>query len=186
MLIIFEGARNSGKSYLARRASEDFKVPLYKFDFVDWFNSLKLGDESRETHLFALGKELQILQLNRDEIIPSLILDRGFLTVLVWGVLSNRISFEEALEELNQIVSKGLLERCKMFYIHGDNPDKSKRNKDNWDFRDNTFDEKFLYSKFINHILETYPSFDNFSVYSFENKFNETSIINKLTCAEFF
>jgi hypothetical protein len=67
-----------------------------------------------------------------------------------------------------------------VFYVHGDNPNKSNRNKDNWDFRDNTSDEKTLYEKFIQHILNCYPSFDDFSIYSFENKFDETSIITEL------
>ena len=180
MLVIFEGARNSGKTYLAQRAAEYNKIPLYKFEFVKWFNDLSLADDSRESHLFALGKELQLLQANRDEILQPIILDRGFLTVLVWGVLSKRIDFDEAIEQLDKIVSSNLLENCKVYYIHGDNPNKSDRNKDNWDFRDNTSDEKFLYEKFISHLLETYPSFANFSIFSFENKFNETSIIKDL------
>ena len=180
MLVIFEGSRNSGKTYLAQKASEHNNIPLYKFEFVKWFNELGLADDSRESHLFALGKELQLLQANRDGILSPIILDRGFLTVLVWGVLSKRIDFEEAIDELNKIISSGLLKNCKVYYIHGDNPNKSDRNKDNWDFRDNTTDEKRLYDKFIKHILETCPSFDNFSIYSFENKFNETSIITEL------
>lgn len=180
MLVIFEGARNSGKTHLAQKASEFNKVPLYKFEFVKWFNELNLSDDSRESHLFALGKELQLLQANRDGILNPIILDRGFLTVLVWGVLSKRIPFEEALDELNKIVHSGLLENCKVYYIHGENPNKSERNKDNWDFRDNTSDEKFLYEKLILHILNVYPSFENFSIHSFENKFDETSIITEL------
>lgn len=181
MLIIFEGARNSGKTYLAGRAADYNNLPLYKFEFVKWFNDLNLSDNSKESHLFALGKELQLLQANRDGILQSTILDRGFLTVLVWGVLSKRIDFEEAIDELNKIISSGLLDNCKVFYVHGDNPDKSNRNKDNWDFRDNTSDEKFLYEKFIKHLLETYPySSSNFSIYSFENKFDETSIIKEV------
>ena len=180
MLVIFEGSRNSGKTYLAQKASEHNNIPLYKFEFVKWFNELGLADDSRESHLFAIGKELQLLQANRDGILQSIILDRGFLTVLVWGVLSKRIDFEEAIDELNKIISSGLLKNCKVFYVHGDNPNKSDRNKDNWDFRDNTSDEKYLYDKFIKHILETYPSFNNFSIYSFENKFDETSIITEL------
>jgi hypothetical protein len=180
MLVIFEGARNSGKTYLAQRVSEYNNIPLYKFEFVKWFNELGLVDDSRESHLFALGKELQLLQANRDGILQPIILDRGFLTVLVWGVLSKRINFEEAIDELNKIISSGLLKNCKVFYVHGDNPNKSNRNKDNWDFRDNTSDEKFLYEKFIQHILDCYPSFDDFSIHSFENKFDETSIITEL------
>lgn len=180
MLVIFEGARNSGKTYLAQKASEHNNTQLYKFEFVKWFNELGLADNSRESHLFALGKELQLLQANRDGILHPTILDRGFLTVLVWGVLSKRIDFDEAIEQLDKIVSSNLLENCKVYYIHGDNPNKSDRNKDNWDFRDNTSDEKFLYEKFIRYIIENYPSFDNFSILSFENKFDETSIITEL------
>ena len=180
MLVIFEGSRNSGKTYLAQKASEHNNIPLYKFEFVKWFNELGFADDSRESHLFALGKELQLLQANRDGILQSIVLDRGFLTVLVWGVLSKRIDFEEAIDELNKIISSGLLKNCKVFYVHGDNPNKSNRNKDNWDFRDNTSDEKHLYEKFIRHILDFYPSFDDFSIQSFENKFDETSIITEL------
>jgi hypothetical protein len=180
MLIIFEGSRNSGKTYLAQKASEHNNIPLYKFEFVKWFNELGLVDDSRESHLFALGKELQLLQANRDGILQPIILDRGFLTVLVWGVLSKRIDFEEAIDELNKIISSGLLKNCKVFYVHGDNPNKSDRNKDNWDFRDNTSDEKHLYKKFIQHILYYSPSFNDFSILSFENKFDETSIITEL------
>jgi hypothetical protein len=87
---------------------------------------------------------------------------------------------EEAIDELNKIISSGLLKNCKVYYVHGDNPNKSDRNKDNWDFRDNTSDEKHLYAKFIQHILDFYPSFDDFSIYSFENKFDETTIITEL------
>ena len=180
MLVIFEGSRNSGKTHLAQKASEHNNIPLYKFEFVKWFNELGLVDDSRESHLFALGKELQLLQANRDGILQPIILDRGFLTVLVWGVLSKRIDFEEAIDELNKIISSGLLKNCKVFYVHGDNPNKSDRNKDNWDFRDNTSDEKHLYKKFIQHILDYSPSFNDFSILSFENKFDETSIITEL------
>ena len=180
MIIIFEGSRNSGKTYLAQKASEHNNIPLYKFEFVKWFNELGLIDDSRESHLFALVKELQLLQANRDGILQPIILDRGFLTVLVWGVLSKRVDFEEAIDELNKIISSGLLKNCKVFYVHGDNPNKSDRNKDNWDFRDNTSDEKHLYAKFIQHILDCYPSFGNFSIHSFENKFDETTIITEL------
>lgn len=181
MLVIFEGARNSGKTYLAQKASDQYNIPLYKFEFVRWFNDLKLGDESRDTHLFALGKEVQLLQANRDGILKPIILDRGILTVLVWGVLSKRIDFEEAKNQLDQIMGSGLLKGCKIYYIHGDNPNKANRNKDNWDFRENSSDEKFLYEKFISYILENYPGpFEDFFIYSFENKFNETSIIRDL------
>ena len=179
MIFIFEGARNSGKTYLAKRASDFNNLPLYKFEFTKWFNDLDLLDNSKDTHLFALGKELQLLQANRDGILSPLILDRGFLTVLVWGVLSKRINYEEGISQLDRILESGLLENCKVYYIWGNNPDKSNRNKDNWDFRDNTGDEKELYEKFISHLVNSLPPSCNFSLHTFENKFDESSIIKE-------
>jgi hypothetical protein len=179
MIFIFEGARNSGKSYLAQKASEHTGIPLYKFQFTEWFDGLRLGDDSESTHLFALGKEIQLLQCNRDGVIKDIILDRGFLTVFVWGVLSGRITYEKALFELDQLVDLGLLQNCKVYYIDGKNPDGTKRDKDHWDFREDSSAEKDLYEKFISHLLLHYQ-FDSFSIYRFENKFNPTSIITNL------
>lgn len=180
MIVIFEGARNSGKTHLAKIASDLNKVPLYKFDFTTWFNLLKLDDKSIDTHLFALGKEIDILQSNRDGIINHIILDRGFLSVFVWGVLSKRIEIEEAIDQLDLLASSGILINCKVFYIHGENPDKSSRDKDNWDFRESSSEEKNLYEFFIRHIEKSFPKIENFSITKFENKFNEQSIIHKI------
>ena len=186
MLTIFEGARNSGKTYLANLASQDHNIPVYKFEFVNWFKTLSLEDSSESTHLFALGKEIQILQANRDGVLKPIILDRGFLTVLVWGVLSDRIPKEKAYLQLDNIIDSGLIENCKIYYIHGSNPSKESRNKDNWDFRESETKEKELYEELIAYLLEKTQTCtiesrcQNFSIYSFENKFNETSIIKDL------
>jgi hypothetical protein len=131
---IFEGPRNSGKTFLARKYSEVHNLPIYKFDFVGWFNRLQLDNESSETHSFALGKELMLLQLSRDGLLPDFILDRGIITVLSWGILSSRITEEFAHNQLKMIAEQGLLDNCEIYFVTGDNPDKSPRNKDNWDF----------------------------------------------------
>jgi len=179
MLTIFEGARNSGKTYLANLAASYNQIPVYKFEFVDWFNLLALEDSSEGIHLFALGKEISIQQMNRDGILPDIIMDRGFLTVIVWGILSKRITEENAYKQLDLIISLGLLKNCRIYYIHGDNPNKSDRNKDNWDFMDHNSLEKELYEKFIKYLKENIdPS--EFGIYVFENKFDESSIIKEL------
>jgi hypothetical protein len=180
MITIFEGARNSGKSYLANESSIYNEIPLYKFDFTFWFNTLNLQDKSNETHLFALGKEIDILQANRDGIIKPIILDRGFLSVFVWGVLSERITPDEAIFQLDSLALSGLLKNCKVLYIYGDNPNKSERNKDNWDFRETTNKERNLYDFFISHMERSFPQIENFSIQKFENKFNHESIIKKI------
>jgi hypothetical protein len=179
MLTIFEGARNSGKTHLANLAASYNKIPIFKFEFVDWFNILKLEDSSEGIHLFALGKEISIQQMNRESILPDMIMDRGFLTVIVWGVLSKRITEENAYEQLDLIISLGLLKNSRIYYIHGDNPNKDTRNKDNWDFMDHTSLEKELYERFIKYLKEkTDPR--ELEIVIFENKFDETSIINEL------
>jgi hypothetical protein len=179
MLTIFEGARNSGKTYLANLASEHNKIPVFKFEFVDWFNLLKLEDSSEGIHLFALGKEISIQQMNREGILPDMIMDRGFLTVIVWGVLAGRITEENAYRQLDLIISLGLLSNCRIYYIHGDNPNKSDRNKDNWDFMDHNSQEKELYDRFINYLTENTDP-EEFEIIIFENKFDESSIIREL------
>ena len=142
MITIFEGPRNSGKTFLANKFSGINSSKIFKFDFVGWFNNLSLEDNSEATHLFALGKEAMLLQLNRDGMLPDFVLDRGFLTVLTWGVLSGRISEEKAKSHLTILAEKGLLKNCRIVYVKGDNPSKKSRNKDNWDHRDGTSDEE--------------------------------------------
>jgi AAA+ ATPase superfamily predicted ATPase len=44
---IFEGPRNSGKTFLARKYAEIRNLPIYKFDFVGWFNRLDFPDNSQ-------------------------------------------------------------------------------------------------------------------------------------------
>jgi hypothetical protein len=178
MLTIFEGARNSGKTYLANRTSQDYNIPVYKFEYVKWFEFLGLEDESIEAHALATGKECALLQLNRDGHLKDAISDRGPLTILVWSVLSNRISRNKAIHQLREMSDQGLFDNCKIFYIFGDNPNKTDRNKDRWDFRDSsTSEERELYDFFIEQLLKYNP---DVNIYKFENKFNETSIIRDL------
>lgn len=168
MVTIFEGPRNSGKTFLVDKYSKLKGIPVFKFDFTDWFNLLKLPDNQERTHDFALGKEIMLHQLNRDGFLGDFILDRGILTVLAWGVLSNRISKNKALDQLSLIDKEGLFKNCRIIYVTGINPGTRKRNKDNWDFRDGQNEEKELMD-FLVQILENYYGV---SVERIENTFD--------------
>ena len=170
---IFEGPRNSGKTFLARRYSEIHSLPIYKFDFVGWFNRLEFDNDSRETHSFALGKELMLLQLSRDKLLPTFILDRGIITVLSWGILSGRITEGFALGQLKMIAEEGLLKNCEIYFVTGDNPDKSPRNKDNWDFTEEDNKELEIVENLIGYI-ENQPY--NVYVHRIFNSFNDKTI----------
>ena len=152
MITIFEGPRNSGKTFLANKFSYINKATIFKFDFVGWFNSLHLDDSSEATHLFALGKEAMLLQLNRDGMLSDFVLDRGFLTVLTWGILSGRITEEKAEDHLRILAEKGLLQNCRIVYVTGENPNKESRNKDNWDYRDGTIEEQEIMENLRDYI----------------------------------
>lgn len=170
---IFEGPRNSGKTFLAHKYAEIKNLPIYKFDFVGWFNRLDFLDSSHETHSFAFGKELMLLQLSREGLLSDFILDRGIITVLTWGVLSGRIDEKEAYSQLNMLAEQDLLKNCELYFITGNNPDTSPRNKDNWDFRDGDDKEAEIMENIIGYI-QNQPY--NVYVHRIFNKFNEKTV----------
>jgi hypothetical protein len=169
MIYLFEGSRNSGKTFLSDHISKTFNVPKFKFDFVSYFKGLNLVSEnSRETHFFAMGKELMLMQISRDLGIPDFILDRGIITVFSWALLEKRISEEEVRSQVKLICENNLLDEICIVYIEGNNPDKSPRNKDNWDHLDFNSEEK----KFCDFVINEFES-NGFKIFYFRNNFTE-------------
>ena len=179
MIKLIEGARNSGKSYLLQWA----KIKSYKFDFPHWYGKLKLNNEDRETHSFALSKEILLHELNRDGFIPDdIYVDRGILTVLTWGVLKNRISMDEAVKQLWHFSEAGLFDNCEIIYVSGNNP-RERGAKDLWDGSDKA-KEQNIYEFLLDELHESCPKckikrFTNtFSLIS-AVEFREKIILNK-------
>lgn len=132
MIYVFEGARNSGKTHLSFVASS-LIGKSFKYEFVEWFRFLNLDTKDISTHIFALGKETMLLQLNREGLLESdFVLDRGIFTVMSWGVLEGRISISDAKKQIDFLLSKDLLSNCKFFHIKGENPN-IRGKKDEWD-----------------------------------------------------
>lgn len=174
MIYVFEGARNSGKSFLSQKISEYFSIPRFQFDFVGSFGLLDLDSKTRESHSFAMGKELMLMQLQRDlsNKFPSIIHDRGIFTVFTWAILEGRITETEAQKQLQWVRRKSLLSNIKFIYIEGENPYKEPRHKDRWDFADSLTSESEIFSKFFDSFLE--PS----SFLRFHNNFDDDSVDN--------
>lgn len=173
MITIFEGPRNSGKTFLANHFSTLNKLPIFKFEFADWFNCLELEDKSKSTHLFALGKEAMLMQLNRDGLVYDFILDRGFLTVFTWAIISGRISEQEAKSQIEMVVNKGLISNLRIVKVKGKNPNEQPRNKDNWDFRDSSDEESQTLEKLISFVNSKCPSIEVIEV---ENNFTPDTL----------
>ena len=149
MIYLFEGSRNSGKTFISDHVSNKFNIPKFKFDFAGYFKDMNMSSESsRETHFFALGKELMLMQISRDLGIEDFILDRGVITVFSWALLEKRISESEVISQISMIKEKRLLDGIIIIYIEGQNPNTSPRNKDSWDHIDFNSEEK-KYTEFV-------------------------------------
>lgn len=173
MITIFEGKRNSGKTFLSNEFSKMTAKPIFKFEFVNWFDKLGFDDKAKRTHYFALGKEAMLLQLHREGLLKEFILDRGILTVLTWGILSNRVSKEEVYRNLEIAKSMGILNGVRIVYIIGDNPNKESRNKDIWDKTEkNNFEEEIMESLITRIIQGGYGA----EVVTIENDFTPKTL----------
>lgn len=176
MIIIFEGCRNSGKTFLGNKISETLNIPRFQFDFSKYFTELGLTSKNdRSSQAFSISKDLMLLQLNRDGFIKEdCIVDRGFLTVLSWGILENRINEDEAFNQFDMLHSSGLLKDIVVIYIEGQNPNKRFEPKDQWDEIEKSSLERESYERMIK-----YSESKNlgFNLIRFENNFNEQSIV---------
>lgn len=144
-LIIVEGSRKSGKSYLIENQKE---IPIFKFDFNSNFSTWDFGKQSEITHWFGLGKEVMLHELNLSGFFPSkLIVDRGILTNSVWGVFQGRITKKQAETDLINFHKRGLFRRTTIILVKGEWNEK--RTKDIWDHEDSRIaEERSLFNEF--------------------------------------
>jgi len=170
MIILIEGARNSGKTFLVDKLENASK---YKFPFPYWFDELNLQNDSRECHNFGLSKEILFHELNRDGFLKHVCLDRGIFTVLVWGVMEERISLDEALNQLKLFINEGLFRNVKVIYVTGINPTK-RGVKDFWS--DENYENEAKLYEFFFSALSKDPMGKNFEINRVHNNFDLESI----------
>ena len=167
-LLIVEGARISGKSYLIEQQKS---LPVFKFDFNANFSYWKFDKNSPDVHWFGLGKELMLHELNISGLLPKMIVDRGILTNSVWGVFQKRITEDQAKKDLVNFYKRGLFKDSKILIIEGKWD--GKRIKDIWDEDDyRREEERSLFSSFSKLLLEL-----GVNVQVFHNNFDLDSVI---------
>lgn len=167
-LVIIEGARLSGKSYLAENQNI---LPTFKFDFNQSFSDWDFRKDSKDIHNFGLGKEVMLHQLNKDGFIrDKVLIDRGILTNSVWGIFQNRIDLTAAKKDLKIFKERGLFEGTQIIYVEGEY--KESREKDIWDSED----KKRSKEKEIFTFLLMYLDSLNVKINTFNNEMNESSL----------
>jgi len=143
-LLIVEGPRKSGKSYLI---SQQDSLPVFKFDFNSNFATWNFDKQGKDIHWFGLGKEVMLHELDNSGFLPKMIVDRGILTNSVWGVFQKRITEKQAKNDLIKFYERGLFKRTRIILIEGQSKDK--RTKDIWDQDDiRGEEEKSLFTSF--------------------------------------
>ena len=119
MVFIFEGARSSGKSYLANHAP----IQNYHFPTIKLQNTLKLS--MKDVSLVKDTALLDIAGLMKQDVI----IDRCFISTLVYGEYYKRFTEEEALAYVEWISSNVLREQLNVFrivYIVGEDRERSR------------------------------------------------------------
>lgn len=175
MIYVFEGSRNSGKTYLSNYISKKYKIPRFQFNFGGYFNLLGLSSSgNREAHSFSMGKELMLLQLGSEfsTSFPDFIHDRGIVTVLAWGIYERRISYEDMISQIDYIHNNGLLRGIYVIRIKGQNPDKSDRVKDQWDFADSDNGE----SECFDLVFSEFEKRGIFRTFTINNTFDDKAL----------
>lgn len=143
-LIIVEGSRKSGKSYLI---SQQNSHQVFKFDFNSNFSAWDFGKQSSEVHWFGLGKEVMLHELNNSGFLDTMIVDRGILTNSVWGVFQGRVTKKQAEDDLINFHKRGLFRNTTIILVKGEW--REKRIKDIWDQDDSrATEERSLFNEF--------------------------------------
>jgi len=143
-LIIVEGSRKSGKSYLVSRQAQ---LPVFKFDFNANFAVWNFEKQTEEIHWFGLGKEVMLHELNSAGFLENMVVDRGVLTNSVWGVFQGRITKEQAEQDLINFHKRGLFKNVRIILVDGEWSEN--RTKDIWDEDDSRIqEEKALFLSF--------------------------------------
>lgn len=127
MVILIEGPRGAGKSYLVDQffeQNEDPSFVYYKFEFSNWLKRLEIAnmDPCPEIHYFSISNIITILDIASNILKgKTVVMDRSILSAYVWSVYRNRVDKEILIKELDSIMRHPTYRDCKIVYVNRDN-----------------------------------------------------------------
>ncbi|RYF06221.1 MAG: hypothetical protein EOO40_09380 [Deltaproteobacteria bacterium] len=123
-----------------------------------------------ETHRFTAGYDLTLLGLYKAGMLRPCVVDRGFLSNVVFDLMQDRISEQQAEGYVRFLASHDLLRNVTMLHVLGrDIPDE--RNKDRWAFLEAPRYAS-LYARYAALAQELEPSLE---LLDFQNNFDDDS-----------
>lgn len=161
-LHIIEGPKNVGKTYLLQQSG--FRT--YKFPFISYFEKFlktdnnNTGANDKTTYHFTTSYDITLLSMFQagllDKAQPSVI-DRGFISNLVLGVLQGRITDEDAYKFMDFLNEQGYLKNLVIVYVDKDDKQSGRKvDKDQWEYlgyeaQDAKFREYLSYYNDLTH-----------------------------------
>lgn len=161
-IIIVEGVRNCGKSFLINKIKDSYLT--YKYPFTDWFNYVYDKDMSnninKEIFYLIFGQDSCLFDMYSKGLIKDqLVLDRGFLSNVVFGIQSKRITEEEAIKNLKWQLEKWP-NLFKVVYLSSEHIE-DLRDKDSWSIYKSKETDKIYRHLFKELNIEPIEFFNN-------------------------
>lgn len=183
MIILIEGHRHSGKTFLMEKFFEenkDSKIHYYKFQFAKYIESLGLRDQEDGpgVHYFSIANVLTILELNQSILKDQVIVfDRCIFSAYVWSIYRERMDNDRLTNEFRKILNSELWQNCKILYVSRPTEINTEvREKDYFENFENLESEKNLFDKLFSEFIEVITDDKlNNGLIRFKNNFDQLS-----------
>ena len=183
MIILIEGHRHSGKTFLMEKFFEENKDPkihYYKFQFAKYIESLGLRDQEDGpgVHYFSIANVLTILELNQSILKDQVIVfDRCIFSAYVWSIYRERMDKDRLANEFRKILNSELWQNCKILYVSRPTEITTEvREKDYFENFENLESEKNLFDKLFSEFIEVITDDKlNNGLIRFKNNFDQLS-----------
>jgi thymidylate kinase len=184
-LILIEGHRHSGKTYLIEKFIEQNKDPrvhYYKFQFAKYIDELGMRDQDTGAgvHYFSIANVLTILELNQSLMSDKiLIFDRCIFSAYVWSIYRERMDTYRLLDEFKRILNSPLYQNVKVVYVNrNEEINVDKREKDYFSNFENADKEKELFERIFSEFMPQIIDLDKNNEFNrITNHFNEESSV---------
>jgi hypothetical protein len=173
-VIMIEGSRGVGKTFLVKSLNMDANI--HKIPFAGYFNECFVNDfpdltkeeanKKTDIHYYSLAYDIIVLDLVKtNKINYDLIVDRSLLSSFVFGILANRVTFDQIKNEYDWI-KKTYGQHIEIIYVNGNTGDDT-RNKDMWNIYNNK-ETHDMYQRIIKEL--------EIPVTYFNNNYDEKSV----------
>ena len=152
-ILFVDGARNVGKTYLISNIDKT----NYKFPFNDIIIDLAIDKNDSKLFYLTFGYNITLLDMVKKGIINNIVVDRGILSDIVFGLQSGRITMDEAIRFWNIINSK-YGDYFNIINIKAEYT-KDTRSKDNWVY--NAIQTEHITNTFLKNVNHNVLHFFN-------------------------